>query len=98
MDEKGADANAPCSTRSVLLHGAVNMAFVNALLDRGADPSFSTEGILPLMLHVIYGKSDCVSTLCGFSRNPVSSPLSMPKWSRIYTELKKKEAISFAKV
>jgi len=65
IDEKGADVNAPCSGKSLFpLHVAGNAAILTALLDRGANPtSGGDEGVLPLMVHAIDGKLDCIHRL-----------------------------------
>lgn len=61
IDEKGADVNAPSFNRNVTPLVAVSVAMVGALLARGADPTLgSIEGVLPLMLHAIQGKFECV--------------------------------------
>lgn len=62
--EMGADVDAPSSDNTTPVHEAGNVAMLSALLKRGADPTLgSAEGGLPLMLHVIYRKSDCVERL-----------------------------------
>ena len=61
VDEMGADVNGQISNNTTPLHVVGDAAILNALLDRGADPTPSNRtGILPLMIHAGDGKSDCI--------------------------------------
>lgn len=44
LDEKGADVNGKAKDGFILLHGAKSLDVLNALLDRGADPTLVDNG------------------------------------------------------
>lgn len=64
VNEKGADVNAADESGDVPLHHAKSLDVLNALLDCGADPSIViSHKLTPLMLYVIWRKSEMVGRL-----------------------------------
>ena len=77
LDEKGADVNKRIYNGQISLHAVHSLDILNALLDRGADPTLlRDEGFSPLMQHANYGRIDMVARLL---KDPRSEPLSMCK-------------------
>ena len=63
LDEKGADVNATTSFGLTPLHWADSLDILNALLDRGADPTVRSDGLTPLMGQVLHQNVDNVARL-----------------------------------
>ena len=64
LDEKGADVNGKSQYGNTPLHRAASLDILNALLDRGADPTFrSNVGWSPLMYHASFGRACLVKRL-----------------------------------
>ena len=64
LDEKGADVDATTKFGTSALDRAGSLSVLNALLDRGADPTIADgDGGLPLMYQAAYGTVDVVARL-----------------------------------
>ncbi len=64
LDEKGADVNATTSGGWTALHDAASLDILNALLNRGADPTPQDKyGWSPLLWWVYHGSVDVVARL-----------------------------------
>lgn len=64
LDEKGANVNAATSRGSTTVHGAFTLDLLNALLDRGADPSKQDrDGVTPLMTQAPLGEDGAIARL-----------------------------------
>ena len=64
LDEKGADVNGKRQYGETPLHRAASLDVLDALMDRGADPTLrSNVGWSPLMYHTFKGKTDRVKRL-----------------------------------
>ena len=64
LDEKGADVNGRAWSGRVPLHQAETLDMLNALLDRGADPTLQNHGgMSPLMTQMYYVVFDNVERL-----------------------------------